>query len=579
MRHALNLEILCLSVLLVVLGIACSEPALVDGDREQSLDGGAVSPTEDGGMASSAHQAMSFDACQDTDLDAAHEITLAALLREMADLTWLTRLPKVPYVTQLQSSHNRSSDSAEPGDADWHADQDFINPAAGVVVTLLVAEGPGVLTRIWSASPSGVLRIFIDGADEPAVEAELADLLSGGVEPFGAPFAFVAAFGHNLYFPIAYSKSCRVTLTGNGEGVVYYHIAHRSYPEGTAIEPFGADALASAECARAVAADYLSSPRALLAQPSDTHETFDLESGAGETLAAVIEAPDGGALLRELRLMPAVTSPDLLRATALVIEMDGEITVRAPVLDFFAMGFDATEVTSVPVRADEHGVLNSRWPMPFERQARIWLEDAGDGELEAQLDVITAPDALSADSLYFYAGWAAPSLELSAPPHDKTLAQAEGAGFYVGNTLNIVNPNQSWWGEGDERVYVDGEAFPSHFGTGTEDYYGYAWCANELFSTPYIGQTASTSHQSFGHASLYRFQILDAISFTTSLRFDLEVRHWGKAVEVSYDSMSVWYARPGAMISGARTTDDTFRLPAIELAPPAGIAAGPYICR
>ena len=39
-----------------------------------------------------------------------------------------------------------------------------------------------------------------------------------------------------------------------------------------------------------------------------------------------------------------------------------------------------------------------------------------------------------------------------------------------------MNPVEAWWGEGDEKVFVDGEKFPSHFGTGTEDYYGYAWC-------------------------------------------------------------------------------------------------------
>lgn len=34
-----------------------------------------------------------------------------------------------------------------------------------------------------------------------------------------------------------------------------------------------------------------------------------------------------------------------------------------------------------------------------------------------------------------------------------------------------------WWGEGDEKLFVDGEKFPSTFGTGSEDYVGYAWAA------------------------------------------------------------------------------------------------------
>jgi hypothetical protein len=38
-----------------------------------------------------------------------------------------------------------------------------------------------------------------------------------------------------------------------------------------------------------------------------------------------------------------------------------------------------------------------------------------------------------------------------------------------------MNPVTIWWGEGDEKIWVDGEAFPSIFGTGTEDYYAYSW--------------------------------------------------------------------------------------------------------
>jgi len=277
-------------------------------------------------------------------------------------------------------------------------------------------------------------------------------------------------------------------------------------------------------------------------------------------------------------LNPRELAPDLLRATALVIEMDGEVTVRAPVLDFFASGTNGTAVSSLPVSVTADGMMIARWPMPFEREARIWLEHAGDGELSATLDVVSAAVQFTERSLYFYAGWHPPVRLISKPPHDHTLAEAEGAGYYVGNTLNVLNPATGWWGEGDERIYVDGEEFPSHFGTGTEDYYGYAWCSNQLFSDPYIGQTASSSHESFGAISLYRFHVLDAIPLASSLRFDLEVRHWGPAAEMTYDSMSVWYARPGAMISGALATDDAFRLPELEVLPPAGVADGPYRC-
>ena len=47
--------------------------------------------------------------------------------------------------------------------------------------------------------------------------------------------------------------------------------------------------------------------------------------------------------------------------------------------------------------------------------------------------------------------------------------------MYVGDTLTVMNPIPTWWGEGDAKIWVDGEKFPSIFGTGTEDYYAYFW--------------------------------------------------------------------------------------------------------
>ena len=64
----------------------------------------------------------------------------------------------------------------------------------------------------------------------------------------------------------------------------------------------------------------------------------------------------------------------------------------------------------------------------------------------------------------------------------------QGQGTVVGDTLTVFNGTNAWWGEGDEKIYIDGEAFPSHVGTGTEDYYGYAWCRPEAFQSPFHAQ-------------------------------------------------------------------------------------------
>ena len=59
---------------------------------------------------------------------------------------------------------------------------------------------------------------------------------------------------------------------------------------------------------------------------------------------------------------------------------------------------------------------------------------------------------------------------------DWTMLHTQGRGRFVGVELHVWNPKGGWWGEGDEKFYIDGEKFPSTFGTGSEDYFGYAWC-------------------------------------------------------------------------------------------------------
>ena len=76
--------------------------------------------------------------------------------------------------------------------------------------------------------------------------------------------------------------------------------------------------------------------------------------------------------------------------------------------------------------------------------------------------------------------------------------------------LHIWNPQGGWWGEGDDKFFVDGEKFPSSFGTGSEDYFGYAWSSPVLFQHAYHNQTHNDGG-SKGHVSANRWHIPDAV--------------------------------------------------------------------
>ena len=110
----------------------------------------------------------------------------------------------------------------------------------------------------------------------------------------------------------------------------------------------------------------------------------------------------------------------------------------------------------------------------------------------------------------------------------------------------MSSPGDYWWGEGDEKFFVDDEKMPSWFGTGSEDYFGYAWSDPRPFQHPYHNQTRADGPGNFGHASVNRFHVLDNIPFTKAFTFDMEFWHWTPNTQVPYAATSYWYARPGA---------------------------------
>ena len=78
---------------------------------------------------------------------------------------------------------------------------------------------------------------------------------------------------------------------------------------------------------------------------------------------------------------------------------------------------------------------------------------------------------------------------------DWPFLKTEGAGRFVGLHAARVESARRWWGEGDEKFFVDGEKFPSTIGTGSEDYFGYAWCCPALFQNAYHNQTPQRRQQ------------------------------------------------------------------------------------
>ena len=248
----------------------------------------------------------------------------------------------------------------------------------------------------------------------------------------------------------------------------------------------------------------------------------------GETLTlADLEGPG---VVTHIWLTIAANEYAWPRLMRLRVYYDGnaEPSVDSPVGDFFAVGHGFERwVKSEMIRASSDGrARNSYWPMPFAKSCRITLTNEGRRPVDHvyyHVDWSKVP-ALPPDTLYFHARY---KQELPAPAARKlyTFLDVKGRGFYAGTVLSVIQPEAGWFGEGDERIYVDGEKEPSIIGTGSEDYFNDAWGLH-VVDGPYTGVTVADGTGLGSRMTGYRWHIKDPIPFKTSFRFDIEHLGW-----------------------------------------------------
>lgn len=263
--------------------------------------------------------------------------------------------------------------------------------------------------------------------------------------------------------------------------------------------------------------------------------------------------------------------------------------VEAPLGDFFACGFGRrAEVISVPVVVEDADSYNCFWKMPFRRHCRIELINESDkalGLLYFNVDWIKK-DSLPDDTPYFYAQYRQEYPTVGG--QDYVVLETEGKGHFVGTVLSVRTRSPSWFGEGDEKIWIDGEAKPSIQGTGTEDYFLSAW-GLQTTSTPYFGTPQFDQWGIVGgHTGAYRWHILDPIVFNTGIKVALE--HWGwispdenakgethswNEREDDYSSVAFWY-QTGRPTFKARAPHASERvLPNLDLIFPGADAVAP----
>lgn len=217
--------------------------------------------------------------------------------------------------------------------------------------------------------------------------------------------------------------------------------------------------------------------------------------------------------------------------------------IEAPVGDFFANCFGKrSSVVSLPVIVEDADSYNCFWQMPFRKGARIEVVNQSDKPtnlLYYNIDWIEGP--VPKDAPYFYAQYRQEYPAQSGK--DYVILDTKGRGHYVGTVLSVRTRSPMWFGEGDEKIYIDGEPNASIWGTGTEDYFLSAWgllkTNTPYFGVPYFDQWGIVG----GHTSAYRWHLNDPIVFQKGIRVTLEHFGWISPDENPKNQTNSWNER------------------------------------
>lgn len=415
-------------------------------------------------------------------------------------------------------------------------------------LVLMEDLGPGVVVRIWFGNVEGntntIIRLYFDGDKKASIVTKCGDFGYGNdfIKP---PFAANRARGADVYLPIPYAKSCKITAENSKD--LFYVIQYRSYSPQTRLETF--DRLRYDRALELVAATGAS-----LVKPavdlSDFHavinETLAPKSSAQADLKPGDRAVNFLAVKIEARDMQAA-----LRSTFLKLDFDGKETVNCPVGDFFGSGLGLNPLEDWIRSVRTNGEMSCRWVMPYQKAARLRIECNGGEPVKVAVSINYQPWKWDNRSMYFHSNWGIAEKLGILPRPNFNFVRIEGKGVYVGDTLTITTDSPLWWGEGPEKVCIDGEGFPSQIGTGTEDYYGYAFGERLLFYAPFHSQNRTPAGPAWlGTTVNTRIRSLDAIPFKKSLNLDLEIWTHDSSGSVQkyvdYAVATYWYGFPDA---------------------------------
>ncbi|MFK7805977.1 MAG: glycoside hydrolase family 172 protein [Anaerolineae bacterium] len=251
----------------------------------------------------------------------------------------------------------------------------------------------------------------------------------------------------------------------------------------------------------------------------------ELPAGA-ELILADYSGSSG--ILRHIWTTIDQRTPEMLRGLRIAFYWDGaeKPAIETPYGDFFGIGLgELVPFENAMFTSPEGRNFNSFIPMPFRSGFKITIQNTTAIDVAMfwfQVD-FTIYDELGPDTLYLHATFQHQNPTVVKRDYE-FLPLVHGRGRFLGVNFGVQADTgeyfRSWWGEGEVKIYLDGDTdYPTLCGTGTEDYILSAWEQGE-YNTAYAGCTLAD------HTKLrfcfYRYHVLDPIYFRQEIRATIQ---------------------------------------------------------
>jgi hypothetical protein len=276
-----------------------------------------------------------------------------------------------------------------------------------------------------------------------------------------------------------------------------------------------------------------------------------LAAGASWTMA---EASGRGGTVRRIWVTIPERNPRTLRGIRLDMYWDGAAApaVSVPLGDFFCHGLGRMATFQNALFSSPEGrSFNACVPMPFRTGMKIVAinESGADIRLFFYEVDYTLGDRHGPDVLYFHSHWRRENPTEFLRDY-QILPPVAGSGRYLGANIGVIADTgtycKSWWGEGEVKVYLDGDRdLPTLCGTGTEDYIGTGWGQGQ-YAHPYQGCQLA-DHERFQY-SFYRLHVPDPVIFRREIRVAIQqIGCWDPATSAQMNGSGLrlrWGSRP-----------------------------------